>query len=99
MRLCMQHVFECCALSVLSNGFCARYIFPSFGRAPRFSFFSELSFKNEDGSEYVKSIFFLFFCILEDRLVAELGRGVFGEDRERSFKIIVDCFEQVGQER
>lgn len=35
---------------------------------------------------------------LKDRLVAELGRAVFGEDRERSFKIIVDCFEQVGQE-
>lgn len=31
--------------------------------------------------------------------MAELGRAVFGEDRERSFKSVVDCFDKIGQER
>ena len=35
----------------------------------------------------------------KDRLVPEIGKAVFGEDRERSFKDVVACFEQLGQER
>ena len=31
-------------------------------------------------------------------MVAELGRAAFGEDRQRSFKSVVDCFEKIGQE-
>ncbi|XP_029211438.2 exocyst complex component 3-like isoform X2 [Acropora millepora] len=43
------------------------------------------------------------FCMdftdqLKDRLVPEIGKAVFGEDRERSFKDVVACFEQLGQE-
>lgn len=43
------------------------------------------------------------FCMdftdqLKDRLVPEIGKAVFGEDRERSFKGVVACFEQLGQE-
>lgn len=35
---------------------------------------------------------------LKERLVAELGRAAFGEDKQRSFKSVVDCFEKIGQE-
>ena len=35
----------------------------------------------------------------KDRLVPEIGKAVFGKDRERSFKGVVACFEQLGQER
>ena len=31
--------------------------------------------------------------------MAELGRAAFGEDKQRSFKSVVDCFEKIGQER
>ena len=47
--------------------------------------------------------YFLFFYTVhflpKDRLVPEIGKAVFGEDRERSFKDVVACFEQLGQER
>lgn len=35
---------------------------------------------------------------LKDRLLAELGRAAFGEDKQRLFTSVVDCFEQIGQE-
>ena len=35
----------------------------------------------------------------QERLIAELGRAAFGEDRQRSFKSVVDCFERMGEER
>ncbi|RMX50459.1 hypothetical protein pdam_00018310 [Pocillopora damicornis] len=35
---------------------------------------------------------------LKERLVAELGRATFGEDKQRSFKSVVDCFAQIGEE-
>lgn len=35
---------------------------------------------------------------LKERLVAELGRATFGEDKERLFKSVVDCFEKIGEE-
>lgn len=31
--------------------------------------------------------------------MAELGRATFGEDKQRAFKSVVDCFEKIGQER
>ena len=31
--------------------------------------------------------------------MAELGRATFGEDKQRSFKSVVDCFAQIGEER
>ena len=35
----------------------------------------------------------------QERLIAELGRAAFGEDRQRSFKSVVDFFERIGEER
>lgn len=35
---------------------------------------------------------------LKERLMAELGRATFGEDKQRSFKSVVDCFENIGKE-
>ncbi|CAH3195503.1 unnamed protein product [Porites evermanni] len=35
---------------------------------------------------------------LKERLIAELGRAAFGEDRQRTFKMVVDCFERIGEE-
>ena len=49
---------------------------------------------------YLLLIFFTLCIFLpKDRLVPEIGKAVFGEDRERSFKDVVACFEQLGQER
>ena len=31
--------------------------------------------------------------------MTELGKGTFGEDRQQTFKGIVDCFERIGEER
>ncbi|KAM7449264.1 hypothetical protein ABFA07_002820 [Porites harrisoni] len=35
---------------------------------------------------------------LKERLIVELGRAAFGEDRQRSFKSVVDFFERIGEE-
>lgn len=35
---------------------------------------------------------------LKERLIAELGRAAFGEDKQRSFKSVIDCFDKIGQE-
>ena len=39
------------------------------------------------------------FISFQERLSVELGRAAFGEDRQRSFKIVLDCFERIGEER
>ena len=47
----------------------------------------------------VNFFFYNVHFLPKDRLVPEIGKAVFGEDRERSFKDVVACFEQLGQER
>lgn len=36
---------------------------------------------------------------LQERMMTELGKGTFGEDRVQTFKSVVECFEKIGQER